>query len=211
MDLGIKLPVVHFLEPGYPDKQRFANFITEQLGLAVYTPPPSFTALRVSERENCLVRHYDLAGERIEVPLSLEPSETHCGVDLYNRPQGGIRFPWTSYLHGHRSSDVDATYGAVPLKSYSHVTPLGTKVHFPLRDWTDAHIWEYLSTKPLAPSRAEYESRDHWIMNDKLQACTRCMFQTGGTVFCPKVKKDIAASGDSFTLIPKQKLNYLQS
>jgi hypothetical protein len=207
-EMGMRRPVVHFTEPAYPWKQDYANFVISTLGLEVYTPPPLYTAIRSGEKENCLVRHYRVGEGTLELPLTLEQSVSHCGASLYNRPHGDMLMPWTSYLVGHKSSDVDATYGNVRLKSYSQVSDTGTALHFPLRDWTDEDIWAYLSTKMIAQLRAEYEARTPFMKNDCLQACTLCMFPSEGKVFCPKLRKEIDNCSSDFTVIPKRTFNY---
>src|SRR5205807_7329393 len=88
-------------------------------------------------------------------------------------------FPFATLFHGHKSSDVDHFEGEVPLSS--NVVSLGkTTLVFPLADWTDTDVWDYIFDNHLPFQKERYgdgqgELADKWHNNDYVHACTRCI------------------------------------
>src|SRR4029077_5170244 len=103
--------------------------------------------------------------------------------------------PWDLYLHGHRSADVDDYIGPVPLKTqYVPAHDGYPAVAFPLKDWTDAQVWDYIRVHRV-PTQADRYDRETGQLrpeharhsNDYLTACVRCIDpREPAMVPCPK-------------------------
>jgi hypothetical protein len=137
----------------------------------------------------------------MDLPLNTLPPHPRrpivCGLnDWVLRPKAGaITFPWRTVFMGHKSSDVDPFEGPVPLKTYQ--TRIGgVDVVFPLRDWTDADVWDYLDANHVPTDTRRYQERrelaDKWLNSDYLNACTKCMDpEQPAEVLCPKTGRTV--------------------
>jgi 3'-phosphoadenosine 5'-phosphosulfate sulfotransferase (PAPS reductase)/FAD synthetase len=100
----------------------------------------------------------------------------------------------------HKSSDVDPFEGAVPLKTDS-VAIGQAEIIFPLRNWTDADVWDYLEENRVPYDKRRYQDRaelpDKWNNPDFIHACTRCIDprEKEGQVFCPKLRRNVPNVG----------------
>jgi 3'-phosphoadenosine 5'-phosphosulfate sulfotransferase (PAPS reductase)/FAD synthetase len=78
----------------------------------------------------------------------------------------------------------------------------GVRVAFPLRDWTDNDVWEFIEENHVPIPENRYENRmdreDTWYNNDHIHACVSCCDprEKASHVYCPKAKKMVANVGD---------------
>lgn len=221
---GLKLPVICHREPFLPHKYAFANWVIAEMGLTVYDFPPSATA--VQERGDCVeVMNYYPAGARpCALPTGLcdpqEGEEVLCALhDFYLRPTGGFQYPWDYVFHGHKSTDQDPIYGAVPLAADVAQNVGSVSAAFPLRHFTDADVWAYHERFDVPIHRERYEctaagwrERDNKRNNpDYFPACTACMRRGGGPVACPRLGgQQVSNLSAQLRWAEREKLPYLQ-
>jgi hypothetical protein len=198
-----QIPVIYYKHPWFASKQNFANEIIESWGLTVHDYPPMTAGIKAKQGMLELVARYEFGeGSAMDLPINTLPPVSRrnfiCGLnDWVLRPKAGaITFPWDTVYIGHKSSDVDPFDGPVPLKSYS--TELGgVQLVFPLRDWSDADVWDYLEENRVPYDRRRYQDRrelpDKWLNPDYIHACTRCLdpAETAAEVFCPKAGRNV--------------------
>ncbi len=125
---------------------------------------------------------------------------------MLERPKCEFYYPWDLVFIGHKSSDVDPFEGAVPLKQDIVKVDDGPTFAFPLRDWTDDDIWDYIEQNRLQQyvqtgSRYNLGSRseitEKRFNNDYVTACTRCIDpRESEQVYCPLLKKVIPNISD---------------
>ena len=209
----IRLPVVLFREPWFPEKYRFHDQVIADWGLECYSPWPVGTWAYQHRRGMVLGARYQMRGgdamdvpkdvleytaiDRDEAPVAL-PKSYLCGQDFLKRPRAHGECPWALAFIGHKDCDVDPVLGRIPLRESYLDRPDGTSLAYPLRHWTDRDVWDYLEHWDVPMDTARYavnerRNRDDKTMNaDWLPACTRCL--TKGiteTVHCPKLNRPI--------------------
>lgn len=129
-----------------------------------------------------------------------------CGLDILSRPRANSEFPWDLALIGHKDCDTDPVLGRIPL--WAPIVPHagGTSLGYPLKDWTDADIWDYIEHHgvPMDEGRYDVEHRTNWpsrrLNADWMHACTRCV-EVGfpERVDCPKLNREVR--GASHTVL----------
>lgn len=208
-EMELELPVMLYREPFAPHKYKFHDEIIAQWHLTCYTPwPIASMAYEPVEGGLVLVARYPLRGQgMIDVPkdvIEYDPAVTFshsvavCGRDVLDRPKAASEIPFDLALVGHKDVDVDPVLGNIPLVSHYHADPTGTALAYPLKDWTDADVWEYLQTYDVSmdvarydvPARRNEPSRTYNA--DYIHACTRCLtVGAADSVMCPKYQRDV--------------------
>jgi hypothetical protein len=152
-------------------------------------------------------------GATISLPHGIVESEKGICArdDFFGQPLGRFNFLWTMGFSGHRSVDVDAIYGKVPLHSKVLNRAVGPSFCFPLADWSDEDVWRYIKDNnvPVDERRYDVENEREWqskeFNSDYLEVCVNCVHKRdrGKMVYCPKVKKEIPSISDKVPLFPK--------
>ena len=116
--------------------------------------------------------------------------------DVLLKPVGNFNVPWDAVIVGHKDSDTDPLQGSLKLHLDQKQTIGCPTMVFPLRDWTDADIWEYSEEYGVPIHLDRYEKIDgKWgekvdrsLNPDWFPACSRCI-NAGGSeyVHCPKI------------------------
>ena len=215
--MKVRLPVVLFREPWWPQKYGFHDGVIRNWGLEVYSPWPVGTLAYQRESDGHLVliaRYAMRGGDAVDVPkdviefkdlrsLRELPGESllmghACGVDILSRPRAHTEWPWTMALIGHKDVDTDPVLGHIPLYADYLDRPEGTSLAYPLRHWTDADVWAYLKEHEVPVNQLRYDPalevnrQDRQYNEDWMHACTRCL--TAGateTVPCPKYQRHV--------------------
>jgi len=196
-------PVVHLREPWFESRFEFQNRIIEDWELEVYNYPPIQTT--VQKHNGCLelARKYQVSDTQTAmVPLQMYESDFKgrwvCGIDALNRPCGTFAFPWDIVLHGHKSCDVDSLYGKIPLTVDVRTNMFGPDTAFPLRHWSDEHLWQYIEENEVPVDLYRYDHPEDKSANtDWVAGCTRCMDRDGPkVVVCPKLNVEIPNVSD---------------
>jgi hypothetical protein len=140
----------------------------------------------------------------IDVPKNIAPQlprqKLLCGLfDIIRRPVSVVKNDWDVIIHGHKSSDVDQYYGNVPLEVDLKIGMAGQPaIYFPLRNWSDEQVWEYLESNHIDFQKDRYQDRkeldDKSFNNDYVQCCSKCLDpRNGESVMCPKFGKQISS------------------
>ena len=205
--VGVKLPVIQWREPRFRQRYAHSDLLAREWDLEMYDWAPYAYALQdgydieSGKPRFDLVKGYEMAPHKIlllflgtEHPKDGEPYT--CGLDALQRPTGRFNFPWDSVFHGQKSSDIDLIKGQVPL-AQDVVRPDGAPWQFfPMRDWTDADVWNYLESEGVPNDDSRYiKSNASWQhKNDKSQnadyypVCLNCVNRhLSDTVHCPKL------------------------
>jgi Phosphoadenosine phosphosulfate reductase family len=202
------LPVIYHRDPWFPQKHEFADDIIRSWDMEVHDFPPGAAGVKVKDDMLELVARYNFGDNAIDIPKNISKPEEHprrkyiCGLnDWLLRPKTLlVPYPWDLVFHGHKSCDVDPFEGEVPLR-YTATEAGGVMVVFPLREWTDEEVWNYIEQHhvPLEWSRYSNwaEKEDKWYNNDYIPACTNCIDPrvTTETVYCPKLKAQVPNQG----------------
>jgi 3'-phosphoadenosine 5'-phosphosulfate sulfotransferase (PAPS reductase)/FAD synthetase len=206
---GYPLPVIYWRDPWFPHKHEFAEKIARSWALEVHNFLPVATGVKAKGHSGSesgrleLVARYSLGFGYIDIPKNTAAPEEYprrdylCGLrDWILRPKAAaLSFPFEVLLHGHKSSDVDPFEGAVPLRADREQLNDRITAFFPLRNWTDDDVWNYIEKHhvPLPPARykGRAENPDHWHDNDTIHACTACIDPRNDAekVFCPKLQE----------------------
>lgn len=202
---GCRFPVVCFREPWMPWKQRFANRIIEEWNLTVWDWHPQYVQLCKGMGRIDILNFYSFGQEPIMLARGTERPDGGnigcdylCGRDTFlSRPLGTFTPPWDLAFHGHKSCDEDACSGKVPLQLDIKDTPGSVASVFPLRNWSDEDIFEYIDEHNVPYDTTRYEkTSDGWkvITKDKkynpdyYHTCLKCLDpQEGAYVQCPKL------------------------
>ena len=195
---GFPLPVVYYRDPWFPFKHEFADQVIRSWAMEVHDPPPMHAGVKTNPERLELVARYSFGTGVIDVPKNtlapIERREFVCGLnDWLLRPKAAIApYPWDLVFIGHKSSDVDPFEGPVPLKDDVVLTG-NLQAVFPLRNWTDSDVWDYIEQRNIPYDRRRYQDReelaDKWLNPDYLHACTACIDprNKARTVHCPKL------------------------
>jgi hypothetical protein len=220
--LGLKLPVLFHKEPFEPKKYEFANRVIAKEGYVVYDYPPSFTQMAKTGSNVEIISRYQVGNSFIWLGTGIKKPEEGkpflCGYeDVYKKPTGDFEFPWDLCYVGHKSVDKDPIRGNIPLLVDIKKNEGSPDYAFPLRDFTDADIWEYTETFGVDWNEKRYdkmngykEFKDITFNNDYYHCCVNCLDRDGpAAVWCPKLNCTIANIGGQVNYAPEDKPEYL--
>jgi hypothetical protein len=200
---GIRLPVIFHRQPGDAEKYRFAEEIAREWLLEVYDYAPSGVTLAEADGNVNIVYHYQIGPapqSYLSLPKNVEPG-VRCGLDILRQPTGSFNYPWDAVIIGHKSSDTDNVAGSLELhtdvKQNGGIAP---DAWFPLRNWTDADIWEYTRLHGVPQQLDRYNGQNHGESSDKsgnsdyVSACVACMNRSNKNpcVYCPKLGLEVS-------------------
>lgn len=201
---GFPLPVIFHRVPWFTHKYEFADSVIRSWAMEVHDWTPMHAGIKVKPDRIELVARYNFGNGVMDVPVNTL-SPTHyprrdyiCALnDWLGRPKSpGTLHRWKTIFHGHKSADVDQFEGPVPLNRGA-VTIGGIRLVFPLRDWTDADVWDYIEANHIPYQKSRYANRaelsDTWANPDYIHACTACIDprEKSNAVFCPKLKRQV--------------------
>lgn len=202
------MDVIYHRDPWFAHKHVFADSVIRSWGMEVYDFPPMHAGVKTKEDMIELVARYTFGSGAMDIPKNIcKPDEYPrrdyiCGLnDWLMRPKTFLLdYEWDCVFMGHRNADVDPFEGHVPLSS-SEAEVGGVKLVFPLKDWSDNEVWDYIEENHIAVQGTRYKDRkeiaDKWHNNDYMHACTACIDprETRPTVYCPKLKGDVKNRG----------------
>ncbi|PWT94146.1 MAG: hypothetical protein C5B54_00490 [Acidobacteria bacterium] len=197
-----RIPVIYHGVPWEPWKNDFASGVTKAYHLTVYDYPPIMSGVRVKPERLEIVHRYQIGkdwGHGIDIPVNLLPPDKNwqCGLKMVSRPKGTLLYQWNLTLIGHKSCDVDQFDGHMPLKSDLVEMDGFPALGFPLKDWSDDELWEFIEERHVpVQHRTRYVDRkeieDKTLNNDYVEACTACIDpRNPEKVFCPLVNREI--------------------
>jgi hypothetical protein len=197
-----KLPVIYHGVPWEPYKNEFAQSIIKLWNLEVYDYPPIASGIKVKPERLEIVHRYATGPtpvQAIQISVNILPPKKNwqCGLKMVSRPKGTILYQWNLTLIGHKSCDVDQFDGPLPLKSDLVEMEGMPALGFPIKDWSDEELWEFIEKRRVPVqygsryvSRKEVDFKD--FNNDYIEACTACIDPRGPKkVICPLVNREI--------------------
>lgn len=217
--MDIRLPVILFREPWWPEKYRFHDRMIAAWNLEVYSPPPAGSFAYEGDDHVVLLARYAMRGDDfVDVPkdvIELDDNRQemragwHCGARILSRPRGYQEWPWDTVFVGHKDCDTDPVLGAIPLHSDFIERPEGTSPAYPLRHWTDKDVWDYIEAMnvPMDGDRYDVVNRrnraDRRYNADWIQACTRCLTTSeSATCHCPLWNRQILGARERVAWVP---------
>lgn len=207
--MGVKTPVVLYKEPFFVGKYTFALGVLDSWGLTAYDYPPVGVSLWHGKGIVAFTNHYQVGTDSqgrvltLDVPKNIaEPQEGRpylCGLnDILRRPLARFECPWDLFFCGHKSSDEDQIAGKVPLNADVNFATHSPSMAFPLRDWTDDDVWDYIEefNLPVDMDRYDATNRKEWEdktrNSDYFHCCIRCIDRREGkSVICPKLGMEV--------------------
>lgn len=200
--------VFFFREQFQEFKFTFANHVIRAWNLDVRSVRPLAVDL-VGRGDFLEILNVIVVGENafLYLPTGVNDSapQAHweCGCEMLQKPCiDAVQWQWDVAFVGHKDSDVDPLHGNVPLPAESVQLGPVTLV-YPLKDWTDEHIWEASRTYFIPQSYHRYDPFDNFrelpdrSQNpDYMDICVKCL-QHGEseTVICPKVDMPVPRVG----------------
>lgn len=197
--LEMRWPVLFFKEPFCPEKREYANMIISRWGLVVYDYAPSGVQMADGNGLVDVVRMYQIGEQSLAVATGIEKSELGeflCGMDdLVLRPLGTFEFKWDVALVGHKGSDVDPVRGQCGVALDIKRNPRSATLAYPLRNWTDDDVWDYIESNDIPIDSGRYEKKngtwaskqDRSTNQDYFRACVKCVDRSEPSIVkCPK-------------------------
>ena len=212
----IDIPVVQYRQPKFRERYAYSDRLIKEWNLEVYEYPPMKVSLADGPDVNTgKVRfdmlHYFQWGKNCVI-LSLgtetpKPDEKFlCGVDDFlQRPTGTFNWPWGAVFIGTKYEDTDLIKGHVPLAQDIRIVDGSPVSLYPMRDWSDDDIFEYLEESGVEPDPTRYIKKENkWYNNpdkslnaDFYPACFNCVNRhLGRHVHCPKLDATITNISD---------------
>lgn len=216
------LPVIFYKEPTMPKKYRFARQVAEEWNLKVYEYQPARTGLQQTGAVVEFVNSYPIGKGLMNLALNrIEPKEGEeclCGVlDFLSKPVAASSFPFDVVFHGHKSVDQDPSYKKLTLKQQVVVNPGSATLVFPLKDWTDDDVWQYIEENQLPIHHDRYEKLDgKWVNKedktfnpDCFPLCAKCLL-SNSEIYCPKFKRFVPGLREKITITKPFVPNYVE-
>lgn len=209
---GIDLPVCQFREPKFRERYAYSDKLIADWNLTVYDYPPSKVALTdgpdvvTGEVRHDLLKYFQWGKNCMVMSLGTEkPKEGEkfmCGLNEHlGRPTGTFNFPWAAVYIGTKDTDEDLIKGKVSVTSHIRYTEGSPVSLYPLRDWTDEDIYNYLELSGVEADPTRYiKVEGKWGNNpeksmnaDFVPVCLNCVDRHQGKyVDCPKLKAKIS-------------------
>lgn len=219
---GRQIPVLFHRDPWWPEKYAFADRIIAKYQLEVHDYAPSAMTLWEGKEIMAFTSHYQVGYHPeaiLQVPKNIVEPEVGgrflCGLkDVLKRPTGAFNYPWDCAIVGHKSSDQDQIAGKIPLncdiKQGAGITP---DLAFPLRNWTDKDIWDYIEEQgvEVQDDRYDAQNRKEWpdkrFNSDYAHVCIACCDRRSPalSVVCPKTGYEVSCVAG---MVPYAKPNH---
>lgn len=209
---GIDIPVIQYREPKFRERYAYSDKLIKDWNLEVYDYPPAKVAIadgpdvETGEVRFDMLKYYKWGQNSVVMSLGTERPKFGenflCGVDDFlQRPTGTFNWPWGAVYIGTKYEDRDLIKGHVPLAMdirYADGSPVSL---YPMRDWSDKDIFDYLEENSVEPDPTRYIKVDGtWINNpdkslnaDFYPVCFNCVSRHSDKhVFCPKLNATIS-------------------
>ena len=214
--MGLKLPVIQWREHKLRERYAYSDRFIKEWGLEVYDYPASRLELasgidtQTGEIRFDLLKYFQWGTRALILSLGTErPVEGKpylCAVDDYlGRPTGTFNWKWQSAWIGTKNTDADLIKGQICLKQHVRLAEGSPAQLYPMRDWTDKNIFQYLEDNGVEPDPTRYiKVGDTWENNpdkslnaDFYPTCVNCVDRhQGKQVYCPKLKCEITNISD---------------
>lgn len=212
------IPVLHLRGFADETKHDFAEDEIGRLGLLMIEPRPFATEVagkgdhieiaEIYQLTDNAVIYLPVKSDAITVlsfPIEAEPDHvpgpsSHCAIEKLNQPTNPEPLDVDGIFIGHRNDDADPVHGAIPLESDT-VEAGGVTFVYPLKDWTEANIWEASELLNIPQNKARYERKDMYANADYFPMCVECLKPTDAeSIICPKIGEPVYAIGRDLNL-----------
>jgi hypothetical protein len=197
--MGLRIPVVYHRAPWFPEKNKFADEQTVKMDLEVHDWPPAACGIKNNGKVLEVGSSYQIAPNSFmsmcyNILAPKAGDRFICArYDMLKRPTcQGFQNPWNFLLVGHKNSDVDNFEGPFALKTHTIQYNDSPIIGFPLRDWDDNDVWDYIDKYrvPVQTDRYDVKNRTNReskeFNNDYITACTKCIdSRNPSKVECP--------------------------
>ncbi len=207
----IDIPVVQYRQPKFRERYAYSDRLIKEWNLEVYEYPPMKVSLADGPDVNTgevrfdMLHYFQWGKNCVVLSLGTEkpkPDEKFlCGVDDFlQRPTGTFNWPWGAVFIGTKYEDTDLIKGHVPLAQDIRIVDGAPVSLYPMRDWTDDEIFQYLEESGVEPDPTRYiKENGKWKNNpdkslnaDFYPACFNCVNRhLGRHVHCPKLNATI--------------------
>jgi hypothetical protein len=205
LDLALKvnpaIEIIHWKLPFLPEKYAYHHSVQEWLNITVHDWLPCRVSLTHGNDRIDVCETYQVGSGQISIMRGTEPFEESkpwvCGLDWLNRPTGMTTAGFDVLLCGHKSCDLDPLSGPVPLSVDMKRLGDFTEMWFPLREWTDEDVANYLKENEFPFDRNRYDENvvskpEKHLNSDYVHACMRCVDKRERPfVRCPKLDADV--------------------
>lgn len=205
--------LVSFRHPAFPSRYAFSDRIIAQWSLDPLIVFHRWNSIIAGNGRVDLLGTARARGSKIHIPVAnmvwqndsklwscaLDNQLPH-GVDL-------IKLDFDLILLGSKQADADPVVGKVEVQNVAEQFHGKTSLLFPLRDWTDGDVWDFIRAREIPFDTDRYvESTGGNIVDDStypehseyLPVCTACVNPANhGEVWCPKFNKSIPCRADS--------------
>lgn len=182
------VPAIWFKSGLTSEQQRFAKSQILALDLEVWSWEPADVYVVPNGEGLSLVREQAFGPQRFPVLSDIEEGETCIGdVATARTPQLYPHFD--VLLLGYKDSDTHEALGG-PGFCPEDGWQLGkAKVYAPLRHMTDADVWRAIKELNVQYDRSRYD--EGGADSDSTFACSACLQEGAGEVYCRKAGKSI--------------------
>jgi 3'-phosphoadenosine 5'-phosphosulfate sulfotransferase (PAPS reductase)/FAD synthetase len=210
--LGFNWPVIFYRDMFFPQKYRYANKMICDWNLACYDYPPRTTGLFYRNGIFEIVKGYSIGFATLSFCAALYRPEFYiegeylCAYqDLYLQPTcQNYDFRWDVGIMGFRYTESKPhSAGQSSELSWVNKHNIGScDTVFPIRDWTNQEVYQYIVENGIPINTDVYEVKDGELVPkinprtgeidstynpDRRPACYECMIpENPKTVLCPK-------------------------
>ena len=199
-----RVPVIYWKEPYFQSKFKHPQEVAELWDLDVYDYPPTATNYLCIDDYFDVYNYYYIAQDTHMILYTGTRNYTKddkkylCAIEnLMNRPKvPSYEFNWDCIFHGHKQCDpmyITERVELPLLKTFGNGL-----LALPIRDWTDAEIWDYIKKYNLPYNKDRYDDKKEVRNNDMFPTCHDCLDPNNSNgVFCKKYNKHMPFLGKS--------------
>jgi 3'-phosphoadenosine 5'-phosphosulfate sulfotransferase (PAPS reductase)/FAD synthetase len=206
LDMAFKIrkdiDIVHLKLPYLPKRYLFAESVIQSLQLNVFNyPPVNSIYIQDGDYFDTLDTYSAGQGQLLPKAGGCEPykeGEQYLCIlrDMLNIPHcKDYEFNWDLILMGAKNGDT--YFGSYKLHiKESQLLPNGKTIIYPLCNWTDTDVWNYIKTNNIPYNKERYDKQSDGYNDDRVPTCNKCMDyrNINEMVFCPKLKKKILSN-----------------
>lgn len=195
------IEVIHWKLPFLPEKYKHHHDTQELMNMTVHDWTPKSIALTHGNNRIDVCETYTVGDGDIKVMRGTERLDLSlpwvCGKEWLNRPKAHVFSDFDVLLSGHKSSDEDPITGSIPLELDMKFIGPTTRMWFPLRDWTDKDVSDYIIGCMIPYDTGRYDADvvskpDKRLNSDYINTCFNCVDKRNPEfVYCPKHDIDV--------------------
>ena len=185
------IPIIFFKEPFMQKKYAFAYKVIQDLDLTVYDFPPTWRDFQFREQNGSgfinpytteaqkmeVYYGYDTCGGNLILPKGIRPTTnpTLCIFrDFLNGQTCKTLYKWDITFIGHKNSDTDDMLDDISLSNRMRYVG-ETALYYPLYEWTDDDVWEYIKMNNIPYNVERYDNKNISYDNDYYECCYNCL------------------------------------